>query len=105
MAKKDILKTMDTASYCSLIAASALILLFEFTGVYFAIRAGVILYGAAFLIFIVLNITKIVFLKKNITENEVVLVDNSNSNLAWIIVRLCFATIAFVFTVVLSVLL
>ena len=105
MTKKDMLKAMDNAIYFSLIAASALVLLFEFTGVYFAVRVAVLLYGAAFLIFSALNITKIVFIKKNVTENETVLVEKNNNNLTWIIVRLILAVVAFAFTVVLFVLL
>ena len=100
MTKKVFLKLLDVSSYFALIGAAALIILFEFTGVLLAIRVAIILFGAAFLMFDVLTILRIFYLKKETKENDVLLVDKENTSLGWLIVRLCVGIILFVFTIV-----
>ena len=95
MSKKDILKTLDNSSYVSLIAGAVLVLLFEFTASLVLLRLSIILFGAAFLILCVLSSMKLVFIKKEIKENEELVVDVTKEKKTWIIVRLVFSAILF----------
>ena len=99
MSKKDILKTLDNSSYVSLIAGAVLVLLFEFTASLVLLRLSIILFGAAFLILCVLSSMKLVFIKKEIKENEELVVDATKEKKIWIIVRLVFSAIFFVLMV------
>ena len=100
MKKKDILKTLDYSSYFSLIAASVLVLLYEFFGAMVLMRISVVLYGAAFLMLAVLCAMKLVYIHKETKEDDEVLVDKTKENRTWLIVRLAFAVLCFAFTVV-----
>lgn len=100
MKKKDMLKTLDYSSYFSLIAASILVLVYEFVGAMALMRISVILYGVAFLVLAVLCMVKLVFMHKQTTEDDCVLVDKAVESKPWLIVRLVFAAICFAFTVV-----
>ena len=83
MSKKDILKTLDNSSYVSLIAGAVLVLLFEFTASLVLLRLSIILFGAAFLILCVLSSMKLVFIKKEIKENEELVVDATKEKKIW----------------------
>ena len=100
MKKKDMLKTLDYSSYFSLIAASILVLCYQFFGAMALMRISVILYGVAFLILAVLCAMKIVFMHKETKENDELLVDKTKESKTWLIVRLVFSVLCFAFTVV-----
>lgn len=100
MKKKDILKTLDYSSYFSLIAASILVLIYEFVGVPVIMKISVVLYGAAFLILTVLCSMKLVFMQKETKEDDELLVDKTKESRPWTIVRLIFSALCFAFTIV-----
>ena len=96
MSKKELLKILDTSSYFSLISAAILVLIFEFTANLLIFKISLVLFAAAFLILCVLCSMKIVYMKKQTTENDEILVDKNKENIVWIIVRLVFSIIFFV---------
>ena len=100
MSKKNMLKTLDAGSYFSLLLASAFLLLYEFIGEILIMRFSVILYGAAFLMLVVLCVLKLIFIKNETKENDEVLVEKTSENKSWLYVRLVFSAICFAFTVV-----
>ena len=95
MSKKEVLKTLDTASYFSLITAAILVLAFEFTAKLVIFKLSIILFAAAFLILCVLCIMKIIFLKHQTIENEELVVNKDKENKVWLIVRLILSAIFF----------
>lgn len=100
MTKKDILKTLDTASFVSLLAGAVLILIFEFTASLVILKLAMILFGAAFLILCTLCSTKLFFMNKQIMENNELLVDKSKESKPWIITRIVLSAILFVMMIV-----
>ena len=100
MSKKNMLKTLDLSSYFSLILASILVLIYEFVGEILVMRFSVILYGAAFLMLVVLCVLKLIFMKNETKENDEILVDKTTESKPWLYVRLVFSAICFAFTVV-----
>lgn len=100
MTKKDILKALDNASYISIISASMLVLIFEFTAVLFLLKLSIILFGASFLMLCVLCGLKLYLMRKEIKENDELLVDKAKESKPWIIVRLVLSAILFVLMVV-----
>lgn len=100
MTKKDILKALDNASYISIISASMLVLIFEFTAVLFLLKLSIILFGASFLMLGVLCGLKLYLMKNEIKENDELLVDKTKESKPWIIVRLILSAILFVLMVV-----
>jgi len=104
MTKKNVLKTLDTSSYFSLILASIFVLLYSINGFGFGeiiiMRLSIILYGAAFLMLVVLCVLKLIYMKNDTKENDEVLVDKTKESKPWLYVRLVFTAICFAFTVV-----
>ena len=100
MSKKEVLKTLDTASYFSLIVAALLVLFFEFTANLIIFQISIMLFAAAFLILCVLCSMKIVYMKRQTTENNELIVDKCKENKAWLIVRLVFSAIFFVLMII-----
>lgn len=100
MTKKDILKTLDTASYVSLLAGSVLVLIFEFTAVLVLLKLSIILFGASFLMLCVLMSLKLYYIKHETKEQDVLLVDLTKESKPWIIVRLVLSAILFVMMIV-----
>ena len=95
MSKKDILKTLDNASYCSLIAGALFVFFFDFTAILLLFKLSMILFGAAFLILCVLCSVKLVYMKNETKENDELLVDKTKEKKTWIIVRLVFSALFF----------
>ena len=100
MSKKNVLKTLDASSYFSLILASILVLIYEFAGAIILMRLSIILYGAAFLMLVVLCVLKLIYMKNDTKENDEVLVDKTKESKPWLYVRLVLTAICFAFTVV-----
>lgn len=95
MTKKNLLKTLDTASYVSLIVGACLVLIFEFVAELLVLRFSMILFGTAFLILCVLCSLKLYYLKHETKEDDELLINQKNENKTWIIVRLVFSALFF----------
>lgn len=95
MTRKNILKTLDYASYFSLIVGAILVLVFEFTASLTVFKFALVLFGTAFLILCVLCSFKLYYLKTEAKENEELLVDKTKENKTWLIVRLVFSALFF----------
>ena len=124
MSKKEIIKTLDIASFISVIVATILVLIFEFTGEYLVMKYSIIMYDVTFLTLVVVLAFRVhnVFLNQTQKETEskqvevsetveeektedIVEVENkSKQEKTKAIVWLVLASIAFVFTTVLMVL-
>ena len=100
MSKRDILKTLDNSSYTSLIAGAVLVFIFEFTASLLLLKLSIILFGAAFLILVVLSVMKLVYMKNEAKEDDELLVDKTKEKKSWIIVRLVFGLIFFLLMIV-----
>lgn len=61
MSKKDVLKILDLLCYVIVIMGTILIVIFEFTGVFLALKSSVILFTFATVSLIALNICRFVF--------------------------------------------
>lgn len=105
MKKKELLKTLDNASYYSLLVASVLILVYQFVGQVYWMTISVVLYGAAFLILTCLCVLKLIYIKNETKEDDVLLVDKAQESKPWLYVKLVFSAILFAFTVVFFVML
>lgn len=95
MTKKNLLKTLDLASYVSLVIGACLVLIFEFVAKLLIVKFSMILFGTAFLILCVLCSFKLYYLKNATKEDDELLVDPSKENKTWIIVRLIFSALFF----------
>ena len=100
MNKKNLLKALDSSSYVSVLVAAVLILIFEFTASLILLKLAIILFGASFLMLIVLCSMKLYYMETEIKEGEELLVDKTKESKAWLIVRLCFAVVLFVLMIV-----
>lgn len=95
MTRKNILKTLDQASYISLVVGAILVLVFEFVASLFVFRLAIILFGVAFAILCTLCSFKLYYMKNETKENDELLVDKTKENKTWLIVRLVFSAIFF----------
>lgn len=105
MNKKEIIKTLDIASFVSAVIATLLVLIFQFTGEYMVMKASIVMYAACFLLLITLLSLRVysVFSNKEKSDNE----ESNNASAkskATVIVFLVLASIAFIFTCILLVL-
>ena len=100
MNKKEVLKAIDIASYLSLIVASVGVLIFEFSGLEFALRAAIVLYATAFLIYVVLNILKLVYFVRKTEFEGATLIDMEKTKLWHIITKLVVGCLIFALSVV-----
>ena len=95
MSKKNILKTLDNASYVSIVLGAILVLFFEIFAELLLLKFALILFGASFLILIVFSIMKLYFMQNEIKENDELLVDKTKESKVWIIVRLSLSIVFF----------
>lgn len=95
MSKKNILKTLDNASYVSIVLGAVLVLFFELFAKLLLLKFAIIAFGASFLILMVFNITKLYFMVHEVKENDELLVDKEKESKAWLIVRLVLSVILF----------
>lgn len=100
MSKKQLLKTLDSSSYSSIIAGAILVLFFEIFAKPLLLKTAIIMFAASFLILIVLSVMKLYFMINEITENDELLVDKEKESKAWLIVRLAVAIVLFVLMIV-----
>lgn len=72
MTKKDIIKTLDIASFIAVIVATILVFVFQFTGEYLVMKYSIIMYDVTFLTLVVVLSFKVyeVFSKKEIVDAE-----------------------------------
>lgn len=100
MSKKEIIKTIDIASFLAAIAATILVIVFQFTGSRLVMKYSIIMYAVCFLALIVLMSFKVhsAFSKKETEETDA---ENSKKQKIWAIVWLVLASVAFAFTCVL----
>ena len=100
MSKRNLLKTLDYASYVSILTGAILILFFEFFAGLTLLKIALIAFGASFLILIVFSVMKLYFMIHEIKEDNELLVDRQKESKAWLIVRLIFSIIFFVLMIV-----
>lgn len=112
MTKKDILKTLDLASFISAVVAIILVLVFEFTGNALVMKYSLVMYAVCFLSLVVVLSFKVYFAfskkyQAELAENLNVSNDDSAQNDAkdkkskiYSIVYLVFASLALIFTFV-----
>lgn len=96
MSKKNILKTLDYASYVSIVIGAILVLFFEIFAKLLLLKFALIMFGASFLILIVFSVMKLHFMIHEIKENDELLVDKEKESKPWLIVRLVLSIILFV---------
>ena len=73
MNKKDIIKTLDIASFVSAIIATILVLAFEFAGKYILMKYAIVMYAVCFLtltVMLAINIHTIFSKKQTAEENQ-----------------------------------
>ena len=95
MTKKNILKTLDNASYVSIVLGAVLVLVFELFAKLVLLKCAIIAFGASFLILMVFSIMKLYFMIHEVKENDELLVDKEKESKAWLIVRLVLSVILF----------
>ena len=100
MSNKNMLKTLDNASYVSILAGAILVLFFEIFANLLLLKLAIISFGASFLMLIVLSVMKLYFMLNEVKENDELLVDRSKESKVWLIVRLVAAIILFVLMIV-----
>ena len=103
MKKKDIIKTIDIASFTAAIVATILVLIFQFTGENLVMKFSIVFYEVCFLALAVVFGFKVydTFAKKSNDENKEPV---SKKDKIMVIAFLSLACVAFVFTCVLLVL-
>lgn len=108
MTKKDILKTLDIASFVSAVIATVLVLIFQFTGIVSVMKYSIVMYVVCFLMLTIVLSFKVymAFSKKYQEENQND--DNEQDGKmkkkALSIVYLVLSVLAFIFTFVMMIL-
>lgn len=99
MNKKDIIKTLDIASFISAVVATILVFIFQFNGQNLVLKYSIIMYAVCFLTLAVMIGFKVhtVFSKKK-TEDDV---NYDVKQKTWVVIWFALAIVAFIFTVVL----
>lgn len=95
MTKKNLLKTLDSASYVAIICGSILVLLFEFIASLLLLKFAIILFGAGFLCAVVLSVLKLIYIKNQVTEDGELLIDTTKEKKTWIITKLVIYSLLF----------
>lgn len=72
MSKKEILKTLDIATYIAAIAATVLVLIFQFTGAYLVMKFAIVMYAVCFMALVILLAISVYdkFAKNKKQDNE-----------------------------------
>lgn len=100
MSKKNMLKTLDNSSYFSIVTGAVFVLLFEIFANLTLLKISIVLFGASFLILIVLSIMKLHFMIHETTEGDELLVDKTKESKPWLIARLAISIVLFVLMIV-----
>lgn len=103
MNKKEILKVFDLSSLVSLLIATVLVFIFQFTGNSLVVRYALVLYTSAFLLLTVFLTMKVIFCFKKIKleEDEAELTKKEK---IFLCVKLALAFALFVFSLVIFIL-
>ncbi len=103
MNKKEILKVFDLSSLVSLLIATILVIIFQFTGNSLVVRYALVLYTSSFLLLTVFLSIKTIFCFKNIKidENEAELTKKEK---IFLCVKLALAAMLFVFSLIIFIL-
>ena len=92
--KKKILRIFDITSFVSLIAATILVLIFEFGGSVTILQVSMYLYGVCALALLAFSASKIAFVyKKEETKDEMFILTKSQK--AWLFVRTALSVLLF----------
>ena len=100
MTKKNLLKTLDYASYVSVVLGAVLVLFFEIFASLVVMKIAIIAFGASFLMLVILSAMKLYFMNNEIKENEELLVDKTKEKKPWLIVKLVLASLMFALMIV-----
>ena len=94
MDRKKFLSVLDYASFVSLILATILVVVFEFTGTLNVLKASIYVYDACALMLIVFAVSKIVFVyKKEEVKDEIFVLTKSQK--VWLFVRMILSCLLF----------
>ena len=105
MNKKDFLRTLDLASFIAIVIATILVFVFQLNGEYMVVKFSIIMYAASFALMSLFYALTLVFNLKKTTQNEELVVDDMNKKQrAFLIAKMVFSFIAFIFTLVIVVL-
>ena len=108
MNKKDILKTLDIATFVSAIVATVLVLIFQFTGNVLVMKYSVVMYTVCFLILTIVLSFKVYFAfskKEQIEENQTENLEQDDTKKKTLsIVYLVLSALALIFTIVMLIL-
>ena len=95
MSKKNLLKVLDNSSYVSIVCGALLILLFEIFAKLLLLKFAIVLFGASFLMLVVLSSMKLYYMNTGTMENDELLVDKAQEKKAWLIVKLVLSSLLF----------
>ena len=95
MSKKNLLKVLDNSSYVSIFCGALLILLFEFFAKLLLLKFAIVLFGASFLMLVVLSSMKLYYMNTGTMENDELLVDKAQEKKALLIVKLVLSSLLF----------
>ena len=95
MSKKNLLKVLDNSSYVSIVCGALLILLFEFFAKLLLLKFAIVLFGASFLMLVVLSSMKLYYMNTGTMENDELLVDKAQEKKALLIVKLVLSSLLF----------
>lgn len=98
MNKKDILKVLDISSLVTLLVATGLAVLFEFTGKSLIMKYSIIFWTAGFLIAIVFYSLKLGFSAQKKADGEPGPFELEKSEKVGLIVKIVLVSLAFVFS-------
>ncbi len=101
MNKKEVLRTLDLASFVAIILATIMVFIFQFVGDYVVIKVAVIMYAASFAIMTLFYALKLYYnIKKTMQNDELVVEDLNKKQKAFLITKLVLSALAFIFTLV-----
>lgn len=104
MNKKELLKTLDLAGFVSIIVATILVLIFQFTGSSSVVKVALVMYSASFLIMTTLFALKTYFVYKKTELDGKIMFELDKKQRAFLITKLVLCFIIFVFALVVLIL-
>lgn len=104
MNKKDVLKILDISSLVSIVLATLLVVIFEFTGQSLLVKYAIVLYLTSFLIAIVYFSLQLVFTSKKYNLTESSDLETQKIKKVGFIVKLILLSLASVFTLIVLIL-
>lgn len=104
MNKKEMLKTFDLAGFVSLVIATILVLIFQFTGNIQVVKMSLVMYAVAFFILTVFFALKTYFGFAKTKQNNELIVNLEDKQKGWMIAKLVLSVIVFIFSLVVVIL-